>query len=289
MHLTIPDLRGGYIALLEAILEDGRPTAPRGEPTLEILNAGVTLLDPTDALPVGIGREPNLAIGAGEALQLIGGFSDPEMMVSIAGSFERFLDGGVLAGAYGPRIRTQLPVAVERLRQDPDTRQSIALVWDARLDAFGTVPRDLPCTKDFHFFMRDGALSLQTCMRSNDAWLGVAYDFFQFCQLQLSVAKALEVPVGPYYHHADSLHIYARDIEKIEQLHAPAGAPDVNTRPIGIGHEGNSIEDMQRAALEVWSGERCATKSEKWYWGCLKGHTRPTRDEARHTHPQQLA
>lgn len=276
MNIEIADLRTGYIELLEAVLEHGHSTAPRGQETLEIINATVTLADPLDALPIGIGRKPNLAIGAGEALQLIGGFSDPEMMVSIAGSFERFMDGGVLAGAYGPRIRTQLPVAVSRLKCDPDTRQSLALVWDARYDAFGAVPHDLPCTCYFHFFVRDGALSLLTSMRSNDAWLGVAYDFHQFCQLQLSAARSLELPAGPYYHHADSLHVYLRDVEKIEELHPPDDT--VVHKPTGIGQRGNSIEAMQERAHLLWAGElEDRTASEEWYWEQLKPHVRVAR------------
>lgn len=288
--LKILDLRRGYVDLVNEVIEHGKRVAPRGQGTREVLNATIELADPRDALPVGIGRKPNLAIGAGEALQLIGGFSDPEMMVSIAGSFERFMDGGVLQGAYGPRIRVGLPHAITRLIEDPDTRQSIVQV--ARPEDFIGVPsRDLPCTKDLHFFVRDNKLSLVTSMRSNDVWLGVAYDFFQFTQLQLSVATSLGLKVGPYYHHADSLHIYDRNIEAAEELHYPdPRGPEETGHPTGIGNrpvEGTffkqPVEQMQRRAVELWEGKapllEGVTASECWYIQQLAGHTRTYRKE----------
>lgn len=280
-ELIIDDLRDGYRELVEWVFTCGRDVAPRGQRTQEILNATVTLTDPTQALPVGIGRKPNLAIGAGEAIQLVGGFTDPEMMVSIAKSFERFLDGGVLAGAYGPRIRNQLPVVVDRLRADTDSRQAVAEV--SRPDDFAGVPtRDVPCTKDFHFFIRGGALEMIASMRSNDVWLGVAYDFFQFTQLQLSVAKALGIPCGPYHHHADSLHIYERDLEAAGELHEYDGTPIPDVQ--GIGNGPSSIEEMQVRAVELWTEDGESphwTASELWYVEQLRGHTRPQRSTMR--------
>jgi hypothetical protein len=291
--MIISNLRNGYVQLCHHVLEHGTEVAPRGQRTREILNATVCLTDPTDALPVGVGRKPNVAIGAGEAIQLIGGFSDPEMMVSIAGSFERFLDGGILEGNYGVRIKHLLPPAVERLNEDPDSRQAVVQV--GRMDDyFGTPSRDLPCTKDLHFFVRDGKLVLVTSMRSNDVWLGVAYDFFQFTQLQLSVAKALGLEAGPYYHHADSLHIYERDWDKVHELHLDdhgrredelmlEGKPEgVGTEVAGFTHR--PIERMQERARALWANPDAAsiegvTASEGWYLHYLRDHVRSHRQK----------
>ena len=146
MDFEIEDLRDGFRHLCEAIYEHGEDVSPRGMLTYELLNSTVKLNNPRDALPVGINRKPNLSIAAGEAIQLMGGFTDPEMMVSITKVFSRFFDGGTLMGAYGPRIRTQMESVVDRLRKDPDSRQAIACIWDPLHDGLGAVPRDLPCT-----------------------------------------------------------------------------------------------------------------------------------------------
>jgi hypothetical protein len=42
--------------------------------------------------------------------------------------------------------------------------------------------------------------------------------------LQASLANALGVPVGRYTHHAVSLHLYERDLPKLEQLHRHDGS-----------------------------------------------------------------
>ena len=47
--------------------------------------------------------------------------------------------------------------------------------------------------------------------RSNDIWMGVPYDMFSFCFLQVKMAMELGVEVGEYTHYAGSLHMYQRD------------------------------------------------------------------------------
>jgi thymidylate synthase len=55
-------------------------------------------------------------------------------------------------------------------------------------------------------------------MRSNDVWLGAAYDFFQFTQVQIALASVLGIEPGKYAHHAGSLHIYEQHYEAAEKL-----------------------------------------------------------------------
>ena len=50
-------------------------------------------------------------------------------------------------------------------------------------------------------------------MRSNDIWMGVPYDMFSFCFLQVKMAMELGVEVGTYTHYAGSLHMYKRDYD----------------------------------------------------------------------------
>lgn len=215
--VVIENMRDGYADLVRGVLLNGRPVAPRGYKTWEVEDATFELLDPTDALPVGVGRDINPAIGAAEALCLIGGIGDPTLMTSVSKAFHRFLDGGQLHGAYGPRVAPQLVQAVKRLERDPDSRQAIVTIWDPMYDNSNV--RDLPCTLSFNFRIRDDKLNMSTTMRSNDVWLGTAYDVFMFTQLQCTIANVLEIPVGTYRHHAYSLHLYERNIDAVDQLH----------------------------------------------------------------------
>jgi len=55
-------------------------------------------------------------------------------------------------------------------------------------------------------------------MRSNDVWLGAAYDFFQFTRVQLAIASILGIEPGTYHHHVGSLHIYEQHYDSAESL-----------------------------------------------------------------------
>lgn len=270
-HFDFEDMSTGYLELVSVLKKDGRRRSPRGFATSEIPNLSFTLADPRLSHPVGIGRRYGRAIAAAEALGLIGGVTDPELMCKVGANFSRFLDGGTLHGAYGPRVRGQLPNVVERLSEDPDTRQAVLQVWDAKYDQAGWTPRDLPCTLSFGFAIYGGKLEMTATMRSNDIWWGLAHDTVQFTALQLTVASALGLPAGPYTHQAYSLHLYDRDLEETEKLH-PQHLPDyLRHREGGICSLGGIHVGMARARA-LYAGERvpAATESEIWYEDTLK-------------------
>ena len=240
----VPNLRTGYVDICKDVVLLGKPTHPRGMLTHELTDVTIQIIDPTDALPLGVNRKLNKAIAAAEALQLIAGHSVPELLPKISANFEQFMedfsDGKRFWGAYGDRILVpdprssgstihQADLVVERLKVDPDSRQALIVLWRPELDLLQSGHADYPCTVMLMFLIRNGKLQLHVTMRSNDVWWGLAYDAFQFTQLQLTVAHALGVPAGPYFHHAISLHAYERDFEKIGMLHYPTSAtpPDL--------------------------------------------------------------
>jgi len=210
-----------YRALCRFLQLEGRKRAPRGQPTLELRDVMFHLLPAGSVglLPSGVGRKLNLKIAALEALQLCCGVGLPELTHRVAPSLSPFAeDNGVFWGAYGDRIGGQLIDCYHKLVADPDTRQAVITLWASELD---NVPRkrDYPCTLSLTFSLVDGHLELSVTMRSNDVWLGLPYDVFQFSALQASLANALGVALGVYTHHAVSLHLYERDLAKVEQLH----------------------------------------------------------------------
>lgn len=275
--LTINDLRSGYLDLVTLVRERGERVVPRGQPTRELREVIIQLVDPYDALPVGVGRRPNLAIAAAEAIQLVGAFSNAPMMTRIAPAFKQFLEpGGFFHGAYGRRIQRQLAVVWQRLSADPDSRQAIATLWDSKRD-MQPDRLDYPCTLSLTFLIRHGKLELHTTMRSNDVWLGVAYDFFQFTQLQLTMARALGRRPGPYFHHAVSLHAYERDFERMDKLHEPT--LDASNRLISgfgpdVGYPVMVSSAMERARLIAGVATHDSTieltSSERWYADTLE-------------------
>lgn len=236
-ELTITDLRQGYQTLIEMVLNHGEKAAPRGQATREILGFTLRVEDVTNNLLTGVRKGYNPAIGAVEAAQLIGGVSDPALTVRVGKNFGNFLDAGIFHGAYGPRIKTQLPEVVSQLAESSESRQAIVQIWRPQDDLWGSA-KDLPCTLGFQFFVRAGRLVMVTRMRSNDVMWGVPYDVFQFTQLQLTLCNVLDLMPGEYIHQVGSMHIYERDLQSLLQVETNT---EVLDGPLGFGTDGLAL------------------------------------------------
>jgi len=257
---------GGLQRVFNVVMEHGDKVSPRGQETTEVRGFTLELDDPADSLLTRDIR-PNFSpgIAAAEAAQLIGGISDPNLMGKVSPNFLKFRNGGTLLGAYGPRIRTQLPQVEKRLREDASNRQTVLTIWDPMTDLWSDGVYDLPCTTLFQFFIRDNKLDMQTYMRSNDVWWGLCYDVFQFTQLQLALAVALDVAVGKYVHTAGSMHVYARDYDKQSLVQQDVTTPP----PVEFdGYMGRNVLGDIRSSMKwceelvTWAGGNSDTEPD---------------------------
>lgn len=226
--------------------------------TFVLYNPLLSLLSPT------AGRKINPRIGIAEALQLIAGESYPGLMSSITSVFDRYRDGQVLHGAYGPRIRTQMPRAIDMLSHNTGTRQAYVAIWNPLVDQDDRA--DIPCTTGFQFLLRDGRLHMVVNMRSNDAWLGFPYDVFQFTYLQKTVAWCLGAMPGTYTHNVGSMHLYEENIDDARIMLAtgsPAGCVPIPGLT-QIGQRG--VDFRESSVLQTWNKltkiANCALKSD---------------------------
>jgi thymidylate synthase len=211
-----------YAAVCRQVLEHGRRVAPRGMPTMEVLGASLVLTNPRRRLVhLPPARMINPAFAVAEAVWILSGSNEP-WIFRFNRALTWYADDGVLQGAYGPRIRRwreqvdQLDHVRRLLIRDPDSRQAVIQVYDPAKDTRGY--RDVPCTVSYRFFLRDGRLQMHTTMRSNDVWLGLPYDLFTATLLHELMAGWLEVELGSYHHHVDSLHLYAKHAEGAARL-----------------------------------------------------------------------
>lgn len=154
-------------------------------------------------------RGLNPAIGAVEALQLLGQVTLPEVHTDRVKVFAQWLDDGVFLGAYGQRVHGQLGKLVRELERE-NSRQAVLTIYDTKQD-LGADSADIPCTLSLQFFARGNELHMRTTMRSNDAWRGLPYDLTQFITLQAAVAADLGLSVGVYQHSVGSMHLYDTD------------------------------------------------------------------------------
>ena len=216
--ITLSDLRNGYVQLAVELLDRGHHVASRGMNTVELTGVTVEFPEPTGVmLPVGVNRRVNTRLAAVEALQLLSGTCDGELLRRAAPTYADVLvrPEDVAYGAYGPRLRHQLEAVYHELRRDVGSRRAVLTIH--REDDL-THDGDHPCTLSAQLLVRRGQLELIVNMRSWDLWLGVPYDVFMWSQLQRSFARRLGLDVGRYVHHAGSLHVYDRDREAVGML-----------------------------------------------------------------------
>jgi thymidylate synthase len=214
-----------------------RVQSSRAGETQELLGVVFTIANPRQRWIVS--REPaiNPAFALAEVVWILAGRRDAAFLNYWNPKLPQFAgSGSKYHGAYGHRLRKhfgldQLNRAYHALRNNPDSRQVVLQIWDARRDfplEDGAVANsDIPCNVCSFAKIRDGRLEWTQVLRSNDLFLGVPHNFVQFTSLQEILAGWLGVEVGHYRHLADCLHIYRRDRGYIES-------------PNQITHETNS-------------------------------------------------
>jgi len=118
-------------------------------------------------------------------------------------------------------MRTPWEWCVDALKSDKDTRQ--AILRFSLPEHFYKGNRDMTCTLDGNFHIRDNKLLFRVHMRSNDLTLGLVYDLPWFISLAEDMVKELrpvypDLELGQYTHIVDSIHIYDRDEDKILKM-----------------------------------------------------------------------
>lgn len=219
-----------YINAVRKVMLYGETVSPRGSETKEIAPATIVVEDARRFLAAPPTRKINPCFGLAETLWFLRGSDDLEEIAhynSVWRFFEDCDNKGVLNGAYGKRLRNwdgidQLEEVYKKLKKDPYSRQSIAVIFDPvrdnKIHCHGGYSKDIPCTSLFNFQIRNNKLNMNVVMRSNDLHKGFIYDAHNFMIIQNILAGWLEVEVGKYEHTALSLHIYESDYDKMWEM-----------------------------------------------------------------------
>lgn len=263
-HIDIENGVNGYVDLVHHVLRNGVSVAPRGMETKEIEDATIYIDDVYSTLPLGVGRGAVPGIGAVEACQLLGGVTTPETVIAVGPQFKNYAeDNGIFHGAYGMRTRGQYDHVVEKLRNDPSSRQAVVTIWNPEYDNQPN-KRDYPCTVLHQFRIRNNKLNMSVYMRSNDVWLGAAYDFFQFTRVQLAMCSVLGITPGTYAHHVGSLHIYEQHYGAAENLRK---TNKIEPIPFIQGDSWESVRSQAvDALLSVWDKSLLPELSKEAAW-----------------------
>lgn len=121
---------------------------------------------------------------------------------------------------YGPRITAQLPIVLEELRKNPDTRRAVVNILqesDLKLLQIDT-KLEFPCCDSAQFTIRDGKLNLHLHMRSNNMANVAKLDMYLWGRAQCEIAASMNLPLGRFISTIGSAHIFTTDFEYLNEI-----------------------------------------------------------------------
>lgn len=225
-----------YYGMLNTVVNTGADVTVRGLDMKEIIPGYFEIENPRDRL-LNIDCRSNInKYIFGELMWYLSGRDDNAFINKYSKMWSRLMDDGIHNNsAYGKYIFNKMPnkgfgvryngneviefksqweFVKEVLTKDPYSRQAVIHIKPIQM--YDT--KDTVCTYFLQFFIRDNKLDMIACMRSNDLMFGTTYDVFMFTFLQELMASELGIEVGVYKHFASNMHIYMKDIEKINDI-----------------------------------------------------------------------
>ena len=132
--------------------------------------------------------------------------------------------------AVDGRVIDQIKIAVDQLKNNPDSRRIIVSAWNVgELEQMALAP----CHAFFQFYVADGKLSCQLYQRSADIFLGVPFNIASYALLTAIIAKILGREPGEFVHTFGDLHLYSNHLDQArEQLtRTPRALPQLQLNP----------------------------------------------------------
>lgn len=212
-----------YSKIITSVLDSGVVSNPRGQQVKELYNIGWQLEDARNSIILSPVRKINYAYAVVEMLGLLrDGPRNVEPYCWYNSKMKQFLnpETGNWDGSYADRLYmfSQLPAVYKILKDDPFSRRAVVGIYNPGYDFHSYESRDVCCSLNLIFRLRDGKLNATFTIRSNDVLLGVPYDLTQFTFLQSVLASWLGVEVGSLYYFAANLHAYERDWDRLRKI-----------------------------------------------------------------------
>lgn len=257
MMFNVRNVNDALVHGLNALVKQGETAASRAGEVL--VTPGPVLFStssPRERVVFSPVRDANPFFHLVESMWMLNGMSSVSMLNVYVKDFgERFAENGDhVHGAYGQRWRStfgfdQLEHAVQLLARNPESRQVVIQMWDARNqsvmaagDSDFNVERkigendllgewkDRPCNTHVYLRIRPHErtwdsqnssevvsgpfLDMTVCCRSNDAvWGAHGANAVHFSFLQEFLASRLGIEVGTLYQFANNYHAYRHVLE----------------------------------------------------------------------------
>lgn len=217
-------------ALSDVLNNPQYETSPRDMLIKEVTGASLVIQNPEECLYKNYRRGSQLKYIAAELLWYFSGRNDVGFISRFAKFWESIQNNdGTVNSAYGNLIfnefndegYNQWNWAYKSLVDDKDSRQAVLHFNTPQHQFNGN--KDFVCTLYGIFQIRNNRLNFTIHMRSNDLILGTPTDVAFFCLLQQQMLRLLKpiypnLKLGTYTHTVDSLHIYERHFELVDEM-----------------------------------------------------------------------
>lgn len=149
----------------------------------------------------------------------VGGFINPGKAWKLRDNiWGEFYHNGRFGYSYNELIwnNDQLNKIINRLKEDPDSRQLWISLWDPTRDPdlLGGVSR-VPCSLGYGLQVREGKLNLHYVMRSCDFSTHFPNDVYLAIKMLEYIASLTGYEVGSFTHTIFSLHVYRKDLKEV--------------------------------------------------------------------------
>jgi len=232
-YSRVDDVNVAFKQTLSELLEsgteihaaEGTKSVGSGKKFKEILNYNFVISNPTQRLLPAQGRGFNLPGAIARFVWMMAAnnrLADIEFYwgVKVSG----FSDDGytVPGSSYGARMFNaspgldQIEAVIKRLKEDPSTRRAAVSIYHP-IDAI-RASKDIPCTFGIFYHIRDKKLVSTVVMRSNNAFILLPYNVFEFSLLAEIIAREVGVEMGDMYYNALSMHVYEDSYEKASAI-----------------------------------------------------------------------
>jgi thymidylate synthase len=186
--------------------------------TLALFNVGFYLNNPIENLITTPWRNWSLKYAEREWKWYLSGNPSAVEISKHAPTWKNMMDeNGNVRSNYGYQWQRgdQLEKCLQRLKKDQQTRQACITLLDMK--EANLEDKDVICTYAINFKVFNNALDMSVMMRSNDLIFGFCNDQFCFSRLQNMISRELDLEVGSYFHFANNLHVYEKDIVPLLQ------------------------------------------------------------------------
>jgi len=211
-----------FALTLRTLLADGhgvetrRASDSKPKKSREILNFQIAVSEPRDRILINPERSLNVVGAVARFVWMLAGSDRLEDIAYYEPKVRHYTDDkiSVPGSCYGRRLfqsspgLNQLDGVVENLQSEEGSRRAATVIWSAA-DAIRGNSKDIPCAFGAFYHIRGGQLIATTMMRSNNAFILLPYNLFEFGLLAEMVASKVGVDLGQLVHFAVSMHLFA--------------------------------------------------------------------------------